>query len=77
VTDDPDDLTHLPPLERAREAARLTERHRGLVGYYASIRAQAIDEAAQTMSQNDIAAALGVSKKAISKIRRGLAASGH
>lgn len=65
-----EDLSGLPAIERARRAAELIEHHRSLVGHYASVRADAIAEARKTMTAEQVATELGVTRGAITKLRR-------
>jgi predicted transcriptional regulator len=66
-----EDLSGLPAIERARRAAELIEHHRALVGHYAGIRADAVAEArADGVKAHELAAALGVTRAAITKLRQ-------
>lgn len=64
------DLRLLPPIQRARRAAELIEEHRTLVGHYATMRAQAVLEAQATMRASEVAAELGISPSAVTKMTK-------
>jgi hypothetical protein len=65
-----EDLSGLPAIERARRAAELIEHHRSLVGHYAAERADAVAEARETMTAEQVAAELGVTRGAVTKLRK-------
>lgn len=65
-----EDLSGLPAIERARRAAELIEHHRALVGHYAKVRADAVNEARETMTAEQVAAELGVTRAAVTKLRQ-------
>lgn len=65
-----EDLSGLSAISRARRALELIEYHRSLVGLYARVRADAVAEARETMTAEQVAVQLGVTSSAVKKLRR-------
>lgn len=65
------DQTGQTPVERFREASAQVEHHRTEQGRWADVRREAIAEMRQTMSNAAVAAELGISPSAVTKLTRG------
>jgi CRISPR system Cascade subunit CasC len=63
------ELDRLPPVEAAREAARLIESSRGDVSRWASARARYVAAACATMPVADVADELGISEQMVRRLR--------